>query len=215
MEHNINNIAYLSKRQLGLNGWDSDDVIAQNIAQLSALLKMINIKQGSILDVGCGAGNISFWLESLGYTVFGIDVSSAAIQWAQDKANELKSTATFKVHNAANEQICYTKPFDIVIDCHCLHCIISQDREYYLRNLYNCLAQGGAYILTTMCSKDSDIFSPESENLIYKDGIAIRYIGKAKDVAGEIASAGFAIVFQETITDYDAASDLVLIAYKV
>lgn len=40
-------------------------------------LKMV---QGKVLDIGCGAGRISLYLQELGLSVFGIDISPKAIE---------------------------------------------------------------------------------------------------------------------------------------
>jgi SAM-dependent methyltransferase len=57
--------------------------IIDNIDQILYLLKGKNIK---ILDYGCGAGTLSLYLASKGYSVTGVDISPKAIELANQSA---------------------------------------------------------------------------------------------------------------------------------
>lgn len=46
-------------------------------------------KQGSVLDIGCGVGSISFYLASKGMDVVGIDVSTRAIELCKKVAKNI------------------------------------------------------------------------------------------------------------------------------
>lgn len=48
-----------------------------------------------VLDIGCGAGDLSLWLASKGYEVLGIDYVPKAIELARKKAKESNSSALF------------------------------------------------------------------------------------------------------------------------
>jgi len=47
--------------------------------------KALELCKGSILDVGCGAGSHSLWLQNQGYDVKGIDISTGAVSVAQKR----------------------------------------------------------------------------------------------------------------------------------
>lgn len=64
-----------------------------------------------ILDVGCGNGNISLPLASLGYQVLGIDIDVATVE--DLKRKNRFSNADFKVINA--DKICGLGKFDCII----------------------------------------------------------------------------------------------------
>ena len=53
-----------------------------------------------ILDLGCGRGRNSFFLDQYGYKVLGLDISETAIQQAKDK----KSKCEFKVFDLMHEE---------------------------------------------------------------------------------------------------------------
>ena len=47
--------------------------------------KALQLAKGNILDVGCGAGSHSLWLQDLGRTIKAIDISKGAIEVAKDR----------------------------------------------------------------------------------------------------------------------------------
>jgi len=38
---------------------------------------------GRLLEMGCGAGNLTVWLAGQGFEVCGVDISPTAISWAE------------------------------------------------------------------------------------------------------------------------------------
>ncbi len=68
-------------------------------------------KTGKILDIGCGNGNISFALGSLGYDVLGVDVSVESIAIANQ--NNSFANVKFEVLDADNDTL--DDNFDIII----------------------------------------------------------------------------------------------------
>ena len=65
-------------------------------------------KKAKVLDLACGKGRHSKYLNSLDYDVTGVDLSSNNIAYANQFANE---TLRFKVHNMANPIEKALKPF--------------------------------------------------------------------------------------------------------
>jgi len=219
VDYASHDVPYRRNREAGMPGWNDAEKVAEHIAQLTRLFSRDDIpKSGRVLDIGCGAGNISFWLETQGYAVTGIDVSSVAIEWAMDQARLSNSQVKFSVENAAQEHYLAGELFDIVLDNNCLHCIIGEDRKLYLSNIFDNLKPGGSYICNTMCDEIRDkevlqFFDPVSRCYI-RGTLAIRYIGAHNDIIKEITDAGFEILHEES-TSCDAQDSMCLIARKL
>ena len=75
---------------------------------LTSFLKLS--KKSEILDLACGKGRHSRYLNELGYDVTGIDLSSESIKYAQKFAND---KLHFEVHNMT---VPYAKRFDAVFN---------------------------------------------------------------------------------------------------
>lgn len=88
---------------------DRDDTEAQDF--MDALTQYLNIPEGSkILDLACGKGRHSIYLNTLGFDVIGADLSENSINYAKQFEND---TLHFEVHNMC---IPYNKPFDAVFN---------------------------------------------------------------------------------------------------
>lgn len=212
-------LAYQRNKAAGLPGWDDAEGLNESISLLTQVFSHADIpKAGRVLDIGCGAGNISFWLEKRGYSVVGIDVSQVAIDWAIEEAKLRKSKLSFAVFDAAKDRYIAAEPFDIVLDNHVMHCIIGQDRRRYLSNIINNLKAGGIYICNTMCNapKAPEVlkhFDAASRCYIRND-VAIRYIGEQDDIIREIETAGFRMLHADLMPD-DVQDSLSIVAQKV
>ena len=68
-----------------------------------------------------------------------MDIAPFAIEWAREKALARGVAATFVVADLARELERVPAEADVVLDGHCLHCIIGEDRRVFLRNARRCL----------------------------------------------------------------------------
>tara|TARA_B100000497_G_C7593988_1_gene357148 strand:- start:244 stop:975 length:732 start_codon:yes stop_codon:yes gene_type:complete len=88
---------------------DRDDKEAQSF--MDALTYYLNISQNStILDLACGKGRHSLYLNSIGYDVTGLDLSKQSISEAKKKEN---GRLCFDVHDMSKP---YFKQFDTVFN---------------------------------------------------------------------------------------------------
>ncbi len=88
---------------------DRDDKEAQLF--MDNLTAYLNIPEhGDILDLACGKGRHSMYLNSLGYHVTGVDLSENSIAYAKQFGND---TLSFKVHDMSKP---YGKSFDAVFN---------------------------------------------------------------------------------------------------
>ena len=75
------------------------------------LTEYLNLPQGgSILDLACGKGRHSIYLNSLGYDVTGVDLSENSIEYAKQFEND---TLRFEVHDMCQP---YKRQFDAVFN---------------------------------------------------------------------------------------------------
>jgi SAM-dependent methyltransferase len=97
------------------------------------------------LDVGCGAGPYSVVMARAGYDVTGLDFMPAALAMAERTASEAGVRVHFVQGDATRWQA--PAPFDLVLDCGCLHGFDEADRPRYKARLLEWLKPGGHFVL--------------------------------------------------------------------
>jgi SAM-dependent methyltransferase len=116
---------------------------------IQVLNKYIGSKKGlRILDYGCGAGTLSFYLSSLNHFVVGIDASKKAVEIARKsaKALNLQDKSTFYTLEETNWKNSDYK-FDFII---CIEVIEHVLKDVQLiRDLRSKLKKSGTLILST------------------------------------------------------------------
>ncbi len=89
---------------------------------------------GAVLDAGCGTGENSLLVASLGLTVVGVDVAETALTMAREKASrrgieiEFASVDAFHLDRLA-------RFFDTVLDCGLFHTFNAGERPGYVASL--------------------------------------------------------------------------------
>jgi cyclopropane fatty-acyl-phospholipid synthase-like methyltransferase len=108
---------------------------------------------GSILDSGCGTGEIALIFASRGHKVTGIDFLAEPINLAKQKAVERGLTATFLVMDAlALKEL--PEVFDNIFDSGLFHVFSDDDRRRYVEGLASVLRPGGR--LFVLCFSDKE-----------------------------------------------------------
>ena len=169
-------------------------VISLNNFTYFYLLKLLNssqvVSKKSFLDVGCGVGAISLYLASQGKEVVGIDVSSRAI----DIANQAKEANKFSnvrfVLNSA-EKFVPGRKFEVILLIEVIEHI--KDDEGLLEKIFSWLKEEGYLVLTT----------PSSENIMFKLGLYKEFDKKVghlrrytkKEIIELLEKNGFEIVY--------------------
>lgn len=205
-------------------GWHTAADLADNLARLDQIRQWPAFPPGGrLLELGCGAGNLSIHLAQAGYSVMGIDIAPTAIAWAAENAVQAGVAAEFQVGDVRDLAAVADESVDLVLDGNCLHCIIGADRVPFLASAWRVLRADGILCVQTMCDNAPDRsitgaeFDPESRCLI-AEGIAQRYIGRSNDILGEIMAAGFKLWQMQVYPAADPRRDqahLVLLAGKV
>ena len=176
-------------------------------------------KRGRLLEMGCGAGNLSINFAQAGYTVTGIDIAPTAINWANENAAKASANVTFIQGNVLEGADIADGSFDIALDGRCFHCIIGLDRAHFLRTAHRILRNNGILVINSMCNEVPmswrDRFDSQTR-CIMRNGLATRYISDSNDILQEIIHAEFRILDVELIPprNQEDLADLQVIAEK-
>jgi ubiquinone/menaquinone biosynthesis C-methylase UbiE len=210
---------YRRKRAEGKPGWDDGEQWLAWKAEIDGLMDDPGFpKTGALLELGCGAGDASLLFAEKGYQVSGIEISPAAVEWAREKFEGRDQKAELVVGGVTDLGRWGDGTFDIVIDGHCLHCIIGGDRGKVLSETYRVLKPGGLFYVSTMCGDPKEevvvkAYDPESRCMVV-GGVARRYFGRPGDIIGEVERAGFKIEKQQIGFNPDGTDDLLAWARK-
>ncbi len=215
---------YRRLRLRGAEGWSNAAEYDRTLTLLDRLLAHAAPARAPlhILELGCGAGNLALRLAARGHTVTGIDISPTAVQWATESARalDLQHRTHFAVGNVVTLDGIADDTVDLVVDGHCLHCIIGQDRPRCLAAILRVLRPGGALAVLTMCGEPQDPAVLQnfdaSTRLVLRDGQPTRYIGTPTQLRDELAAARFTLAHVDIEPRQDSASldDFLALAIK-
>ncbi|MCC6484983.1 MAG: class I SAM-dependent methyltransferase [Armatimonadetes bacterium] len=99
---------------------------------------------GSVLDAGCGTGELALYLSGRGHEVWGIDFARIALERARQKSAERGIPVVFEYLDALDMKA-LGRTFDTVVDCGLFHSFDDNDRIRYVRSLAAVLRPGGVY----------------------------------------------------------------------
>jgi SAM-dependent methyltransferase len=107
---------------------------------------------GPVLDVGCGTGENTLLLASLGLSVLGVDVAETALAIAREKAAargidvELATADALELNRLG-------RTFETVLDCGLFHTFDRDEQTRYAASLATVTRRGGALYL--LCFSDA------------------------------------------------------------
>ena len=107
----------------------------------------------SVLDVGCGTGELAIHLANTGHEVLGVDAAPLAIERAKAKAAERGSGAEFLVWDAL-DLAGLGRTFDTAVDSGVFHTFDDDQRARYASSLHAALKAGGVYHM--MCFSEHE-----------------------------------------------------------
>jgi SAM-dependent methyltransferase len=102
--------------------------------------------RGRVLDVGCGTGEHVLMCAGLGLDATGVDLASAALRTAEEKARDRGLTARF-LRQDARHLADLGESFDTVLDCGLFHIFTDDDRASFVDSLRSVVAPGGRYFM--------------------------------------------------------------------
>ena len=138
---------------------------------------------GSVLDIGCGTGELALFLAAEGHEVWGIDATQMAIRKAQEKAAARGLTVQFRVLDAL-DLAKLNRQFETVTDSGLFHTLSDDDRPRFVKNLAAVLPPGGKYFMLCFSEREPGGYGPRriTEREIrtsFRDGWTIRSIRPA------------------------------------
>lgn len=204
-------------------GWIKRDELAEDwqLSWQPLIQRKAFPKQGRLLELGCGAGNLTIYFAQAGYNVTGIDIAPTAIDWAIKNAAKASVNVTFIQGDVLELAEIPDTSFDIALDGRCFHCLIGNDRAQFLQTAHRILKHNGILVINTMCNEVpqtsywSDHFDSETRCTMH-DGLATRYIGDSNDILQEIIHAEFRVLDVEVLPprNQEDLADLQVIAEK-
>lgn len=142
----------LQKKVIGVKNFTYRDLI-------QVLEKYVK-NEDKILDIGCGAGTIDFFLANKGLKVTGIDISVKAVEMCKKNSHELGFDSKLKFEKINFPIHSIVEKFNLIICSEVLEHL--KDDKVALKEIYKLLFTGGI-----------TIFSVPSKNApLYKLGLA-------------------------------------------
>lgn len=126
------------------------------------------IRPGRALDVGCGPGRNAIYLASVGFDVDAVDLSPAAVGWAEDRARQASVRVRLRCGDVFAGDGPVSGPYDLVYDSGCFHHLPPHRRVSYLELLDRALRAGGFFALTCFAAGAMGCELPDAE--VYRTG---------------------------------------------
>jgi len=111
---------------------------------------------GAVLDAGCGTGENTLYMASLGLPALGFDVAETALSMARAKAADRGIEAEFVAADALKlERL--GRQFDTVLDCGLFHTFNADERSRYAVSLASVTKHNGTLHLLCFSDVGSDV----------------------------------------------------------
>jgi ubiquinone/menaquinone biosynthesis C-methylase UbiE len=181
--------------QLGELGWE----LGRPRPVLVEFVEKGLIKKGKALDICCGAGTNTAYLAQNGFKVTGIDISSKAIEYAKEKAEQAHVKIDFRVQNFLDLPFA-DEEFDFVFDMGCFHHVEIEDRTKFIKGVHRVLKNGGIYMLTCFSHKNGPAwnhFTKEKIIDLFSDYFEIDEIRHISSIEGDGYTRYFYTVLME------------------
>lgn len=196
---------YAQKKAEGWNGWNSTTETLDVLKTIQELIDRAEIpEEAHVCEIGCGAGNLIESLVQKKWNLTGVDISEVAVNWARERCAE--KPIHFMTGDVCQPDLFSENSFDLLIDGLCLHCIIGEDRQKLIANLFRWLKPGGELTILTMChppkEKNSQGYDPETQCVIL-NGLATRYFATEPELLQNFEQAGFQCLFHQVVDPPD------------
>jgi SAM-dependent methyltransferase len=122
---------------------------------LAELVQSGRVQPCDAVDVGCGAGNYTVWLASLGFRMTGMDISPTALGLAAQLAREKGVTCRFLEEDITGDVAEHESEFDFGYDWEVLHHVFPEKRETFVDNVRRMLRPGATHL--SVCFSEQDL----------------------------------------------------------
>jgi SAM-dependent methyltransferase len=129
--------------------------------------------RGKVVDVGCGTGEHTIYLSTLGYDVHGLDSSPRAVEQARANAAARNVEVHFQVADAL--ALSDDTTYDTVIDSALFHIFVADDRARYVRNLHRA-CRPGARVHVLALSDTGPGFGPQVSDATIREAFSQRWV---------------------------------------
>lgn len=111
---------------------------------------------GPVLDAGCGAGENSLLLASMGLSVLGVDIAETALALARQRARDRGIHAEFATADALHLDR-LGRTFNTVLDSALFHTFNADERMAYVASLASVTDRGGTLYVLAFSDEGPDI----------------------------------------------------------
>jgi SAM-dependent methyltransferase len=127
------NTGYRLLYRLGITPWDRQPIPPELIALVQGARAL---PPGKALDLGCGTGQHSVYLASLGWIITAVDYVPRAIAAARDRARAANVEAHFEEGDVTRlEALGLDTGYTLFLDAGCFHGLPTSGREAYARGV--------------------------------------------------------------------------------
>jgi 2-polyprenyl-3-methyl-5-hydroxy-6-metoxy-1,4-benzoquinol methylase len=154
----------LFKEDMAAKSWES-----WNNGEPVQLVKALEsfIASGDVLDIGAGVGQNSIYLASRGFNVLATDISTAAIERIQARAQALAVSLRTDVHDIVEEEL--ENAFDAIICAGVLHHLYTDDALSVIKKIQHHTKPMGFNVINTFTKRGDFYTKNPSTKRFYVD----------------------------------------------
>lgn len=221
-EYELHEKVYQNLKKNNLKSWSEQKDLDLMTQDFYEILENVNLQDKRLIEFGCGTALelIQIMEQSKGINeAYGIDISETALEIARENCENKALKLHFMKASVLDLSQLYDQAFDIALDGRCLHCIIAEDRNTFLKEVYKVLKLDAYFVVNSMCSvlpKEQVNYDSNTKYMCMSNGTPVRYIPDPQDILDELTNAGFSIIkyFVRCSMSDNEFDDLVVLAKK-